>query len=81
MGVISRIAGSLLITCAVLLILKFGFSAIFAIYQQCNASLSTGGCKTIQVVLSSLLVFFTGFLGMRVTNRLWGKNVFKSRAK
>jgi hypothetical protein len=79
MGVMSRIARTVLIIFGALLILWFGLLAISWLYQQCGSSFIAGGCKAIQLALSSLLVFLTAVLAMRLTNLVWGRNLFKGR--
>jgi hypothetical protein len=78
MRVASKILGTLLALCVALLVLKFGFSAIFLLNQQCSPSFPASVCQVVRLVLSSLLVFLTALALMRLTNKLWGRNLFKS---
>ena len=59
-----RALGTLLVLLGALIALKLGFSTISGINQP------------IRLVLSALLFFATAYAFMRLTNRLWGKNLF-----
>jgi hypothetical protein len=79
MATIYRILGTALVFCGFLLIIKFGFQALKTLNQECKLALSAGACRAASLVLSSLLVFFSFYFSMLLTNKVWGRNLFKGR--
>ena len=74
-----RLAGTVLVFVGALLVLKVAFQRLSALDVSCNSSLPAGTCTALWLLLSALVVFFAFFLAMALTNRIWGRNVFKPR--
>jgi hypothetical protein len=79
MATIYRILGTALVLCGFLLIIKFGFQALTALNQECKLALSAGACQAAWLVLCSLLVFLSFYCSLLLTNKVWGRNLFKGR--
>ena len=82
MSLLSRILGTILIFCGFLLAVKFGTDALSALDRQCQAAtLFIGACRAIWLSLAALLTFLAFYLAMLLTNKVWGRNLFKGRVR
>jgi hypothetical protein len=74
-----RIVGTALVLCGALLVFYFGFHALSVLNHECNSTLPVGACRALRLVLSSLLAFFAFYFAMVLTNKIWGRNLFKGK--
>ena len=77
---LSRISGTVFVLCGSLLALKFGFQLLSMLNERCSSALSNGPCQAIWLLLSALFVFLLFLGAMLLTNKLWGRNLFKAKS-